>query len=78
MQNILSWLIGKRTIIAATATAIWGALYTQGVISQQVFQAGAVIGISISHIFLRLAMNNITMIKTPVINATVIPPVVKQ
>jgi hypothetical protein len=53
MQKIIDYLNGKKTVISAIATAIWGALYSQHVINDQTFQAGAVVecqpGITVLH-----------------------------
>jgi hypothetical protein len=56
MQNLIIWLEGKKTIISAIATAIWGALYQQGVIDTKTFQTGTVIGGCLIAVFMRLAL----------------------
>jgi predicted benzoate:H+ symporter BenE len=56
MQKIIDYLEGKKTLISAMATAIWGALYQQHVISTETFQAGAVLGGCLVAVFMRLAI----------------------
>jgi hypothetical protein len=56
MKKIIDYLEGKRTIITAVATAIWTALWQQGIITDKAFHGGVVAGGCLMAIFLRLAM----------------------
>ena len=67
MQAILNWLVGKRTIISAVAGAAWTALYSQGVIDQKTFEAGAAIAGFAGLVFMRLAISK------PVAHLDIVP-----
>ena len=56
MDKLILWLEGKKTIISAVATAIWGVLYQQGAIDQKTFQEGVVIGGCLMAVFMRIAL----------------------
>ena len=57
MQKIIDYLEGKRTFITAVATAIWTALWQQGLITDKAFHGGVVAGGLLIAVFIRLAMN---------------------
>lgn len=63
MQKVIDFLNGKKTIISAIATAIWTALFQQGVIDEKTFQGGAVAGACLVAVFMRLAIQKQSQIR---------------